>query len=370
MPILGMTPRIILHVDMDYFFAAVEEREHPDYKGKPVIVGADPKGGKGRGVVSTCNYTAREFGVRSGMPISRAWKLCPNAIYAPVNFELYRGVSSRIIGILRGYADKFEQVGIDEAFLDISQKVGNYEEAKELAQKIKGELLEKERLTCSIGIGPNKLISKIAANINKPSGLKIVKPESVINFLSPLPVRSLSGVGIKTEKKLESLGIKTMGRLAEYDVQNLIDVFGRKLGTYFHNSSIGIDEEPVKERDKPESISKIMTLKNDTKKISEIIPEINMLCSEVQSILLERKLMYRSVSIILITSNMKVYSRSRTIEQPTRDLGLFKSIVKELFEKFLTDFEVEIRRIGVKLSSLTKKTDKQKQITSFFINSN
>ncbi|MDI6806177.1 MAG: DNA polymerase IV, partial [Candidatus Bathyarchaeia archaeon] len=129
--------RIIFHVDMDHFFTAVEEREHPEYKGKPVIVGADPKAGKGRGVVSTCNYEARKFGVRSGMPISKAWKLCPQAVYLPVNYELYTKVSERIMGLLRKYADKFEQWGIDEAFLDVTSKVKDYAEAEALARRIK-----------------------------------------------------------------------------------------------------------------------------------------------------------------------------------------------------------------------------------------
>jgi DNA polymerase IV (DinB-like DNA polymerase) len=180
--------RIIFHVDMDKFFAAVEERVHPEIRGKPVIVGAAPKEGKGRGVVSTCNYEARKFGVKSGMPTSRAWTLCPQAVYLSVNFELYIEFSSRIMNILRSYADKFEQWGIDEAFLDISSRVKNYQEAKQLAQEIKGEIYKKEELTCSIGIGPNKLVAKIASDFQKPTGLTIVEEENVKTFLSPLPV--------------------------------------------------------------------------------------------------------------------------------------------------------------------------------------
>jgi DNA polymerase IV (DinB-like DNA polymerase) len=139
--------RIILHVDMDHFFTAIEEREHPEFRGKPVVVGADPKEGRGRGVVSTCNYEARKFGVKSGMPISKAWKLCPQAVYLPVNYDLYEKVSERIMAILRKYADKFESWGIDEAFLDVSSKVKDYVEAEALARQIKKEIFEKERLT-------------------------------------------------------------------------------------------------------------------------------------------------------------------------------------------------------------------------------
>jgi DNA polymerase IV (DinB-like DNA polymerase) len=146
--------RIILHVDMDHFFTAIEERMHPEYRGKPVIVGADPKEGKGRGVVSTCNYEARKYGVRSGMPISRAWRLCPNAIYLPVNYELYTKVSERIMAILRKYADKFESWGIDEAFLDVTSKVRDYAEAEALARQIKKEIFEKKGLHAPLASAP------------------------------------------------------------------------------------------------------------------------------------------------------------------------------------------------------------------------
>src|SRR3989304_4150516 len=180
--------RIIFHLDMDHFFTAVEEREHPEIKGKPVIVGADPKGGKGRGVVSTCNYEARRFGVRSGMPISKAFKLCPDAVYLHVDYELYAKVSNEIMDILRKYGDKFEQWGIDEAFVDVSLRVKNFVEAEALARQIKKEISEKEQLTCSIGIGPNKLVAKIASDIQKPDGLTMVDEKDVKAFLEPLDI--------------------------------------------------------------------------------------------------------------------------------------------------------------------------------------
>src|SRR3989304_595178 len=176
--------RVILHMDMDHFYTAVEEREHPEYKGNPVVVGADPKEGKGRGVVSTSNYEARKAGVRSGMPISRAWKLCPEAIYLPPNFPLYIKVSKEIMEIAQKYADKFEQWGIDEAFLDVSTRVKDYTDAEALANQIKREITMKEQLTCSIGIGPNKLIAKMASEYRKPDGLTVVKDAETEAFLT------------------------------------------------------------------------------------------------------------------------------------------------------------------------------------------
>jgi DNA polymerase IV (DinB-like DNA polymerase) len=178
---------------MDQFYAAVEEREHPEFKGKPVVVGANPKGGRGRGVVSTCNYKAREFGIHSGMPISRAWKHCPEAIYVLPNFKLYAETSSRIMRTLRKHAEKFEQWGLDEAFLDVSSKVRDFGEAERLAEKIKQEIRKSEKLTCSVGIGPNKLVAKIASDFKKPDGLAVVGGKAVESFLAPLPVRRLVG---------------------------------------------------------------------------------------------------------------------------------------------------------------------------------
>src|SRR5512136_1027046 len=166
--------RIIFHLDMDHFYTAVEERENPELKGKPVIVGADPKQGHGRGVVSTSNYKAREAGVRSGMPISRAWRLCPEAVYLPPNFPLYIKASNAVMEIANDFADKFEQWGIDEAFLDVSTRAKNFEEAEAIAKQIKREIKVNEHLTASVGVGPNKLVAKIASDINKPDGLTLV----------------------------------------------------------------------------------------------------------------------------------------------------------------------------------------------------
>ncbi len=209
--------RIIFHLDMDHFYTAVETRENPELKDKPVIVGADPKMGQGRGVVSTSNYEARKSGVRSGMPISRAWKLCPQAVYLPPNFPLYIQASNEIMAIARSFADKFEQWGIDEAFLDVSMKVKNFTEAEVLAKSLKQKIREKENLTASIGVGPNKLIAKIASDHQKPDGLTVVAEEDAENFLQSLPVRKLLWVGRKTEERLKAMGVNTIGELAHYD---------------------------------------------------------------------------------------------------------------------------------------------------------
>jgi DNA polymerase IV (DinB-like DNA polymerase) len=215
---MSQKKRIIFHVDMDHFFTAVEEKQHPELKGRPVIVGADPKQGQGRGVVSTANYEARKYGIQSAMPISRAWKLCPEAVYLPVNYELYTQISNQIMETLRKHADKFEQWGIDEAFLDVTATTETYSHAETLASQIKIEILQQTGLTCSIGIGPNKLVAKVASDFKKPDGLTIVTEEQAEAFLAPLPVRKLLWVGKKTEARLESIGIKTIGQLAQAQI--------------------------------------------------------------------------------------------------------------------------------------------------------
>jgi DNA polymerase IV (archaeal DinB-like DNA polymerase) len=202
--------RVILHVDLDAFFPSVEVREHPELKGKPVVVGADPKEGKGRGVVSSASYEARKYGVRSALPISRAWKLCPNCVYLRPHFDLYIKASNSIMKILKSHADKFEQGGIDEAYLDISSRVKDFDEAGEFAKKLMEEVLDKEKLTCSIGVAPNKMVAKIASDYKKPYGLTVVKEEDVTGFLFPLKVRKIPGVGPKTDRRLKELKIETV----------------------------------------------------------------------------------------------------------------------------------------------------------------
>lgn len=365
-----MQARVIMLVDLDYFFAQCEERRNPSLKDKPVVVCVYSGRSEDSGAVSTANYIARKYGVKSGIPIFLAKKKLKgkDAVFLPVDHEFYGEVSEEIMRILRSHADRFEQVGIDEAYLDVSQKVkGSFEEAKELAQKIKEEVQIQQKLTCSIGIGPNKIVAKIAADIQKPDGLTIVKPEKVENFLSSLLVNRLIGVGIKTRKKMQILGIRTIGDLAKYDVQRLIEVFGKKLGTYFHNASMGIDDEPVQEREEVESIGRISTLKEDTRDSKVILEKTNQLCDEVHAKLVQRGLSFKSVGIVAVMTDMSSRSRSKTFENPTNELEVFKKIVKELFEKFLNESELKARRVGVKVSNFVREQKRQKQITNFTI---
>jgi len=351
--------RMIFHLDMDHFFTAVEEREHPEYKGKPVIVGADPKEGKGRGVVSTCNYEARKFGVRSGMPISKAWKLCPEAVYLPVNYPLYMRVSTEIMTILRVYTDKFEQWGIDEAFMDVSSKVKDYAEAEALAKKIKKEIHEKQGLTCSIGIGPNKLVAKIASDFQKPDGLTIVKEDEVQRFLAPLPTRKLLWVGRKTEQKLATMGIKTIGDLAHYDPTVLAETFG-VMGTQIYLMAHGIDRSEVMERGEVKSISRETTFEEDTSDFEIIFRALDRLSEEVHGDVLEQNLYYKTVTVKIRYENFETHTNSRTLPRITNRLQDLQKTARELTWDYLRA-DRKIRLIGVRVSNFTS-TEKQKTL--------
>jgi DNA polymerase IV (DinB-like DNA polymerase) len=364
--------RIVMLVDLDYFYAQCEERRNPSLKGKPVVVCVYSGRTEESGAVSTANYVARKHGVRSGIPISLAKKKLKDldAVFLPVDHTFYREISEKIMDILRSYADQFEQVGIDEAYIDVTQNTkGSFDEAKKLAARIKKDVWNQQQLTCSIGIGPNKLVAKISADIQKPDGLTVIEPGGIGHTLYPLPIIRLIGVGKKTEKKMVRLGIRTIGDLSRFDVQKLVDVFGRNLGTYFHNASMGIDDEPVQERE-TESLSRISTLKENTRELPVILEEAEKLSDQVHTKLLQRELNFRSVSILVVAKDLSIHSRSKTFENPTKDLQTIKKTVRELFAKFLNESDVEARRIGVKVANLAKEEENQKQLTSFFEPSN
>ena len=341
--------RIIFHLDMDHFYTAVEERERPEIKGAPVIVGADPKGGKGRGVVSTSNYEARKSGVRSGMPISMAWRLCPRAVYLAPNFPLYIRVSGEIMAVARRYAGKFEQWGIDEAFLDVTDKVGCWAEAEVLARRIKKEIKEKEGLTASIGVGPNKLVAKVASDIQKPDGLTIVK-EEVEKFLDPLPVRKLLWVGRKTEAKLKELGVNTIGDLARYDPSVLSSMFG-VVGLQMHLMAKGIDRSEVEEREGVKSISHETTFEEDILDSTIIFQALETLCEDVLKETVKQHLLFKTVTVKIRYQGFETHTRSKTLPFLTNRLrDLQKTANELLFINLRKDRKV--RLIGVRVSSL------------------
>lgn len=351
--------RVILHLDMDHFYTAIEEREQPAIKGRPVIVGADPKEGKGRGVVQTCNYEARKLNIRSGMPISRAWRLCPEATYLQPDFTLYIKVSDEIMSIARKYGDKFEQWGIDEAFLDVTSKAKDFAEAEALAKRIKEEILEKEGLTCSIGIGPNKLIAKIASDYQKPDGLTTVKEEDARTFLAPLPVRKLLWVGRKTEQKLAEMGIKTIGDLASYDPSILTENFG-VTGRQLFTMANGMDKSEVQERSETKSISREITFEEDTPDPQLVLTTLDKLSEQVHEDALNQGFYFRTVTIKVRYENFETHTHSKSLPFMSSQLRDLTEASRELMWHYLKP-ERRIRLIGVRASNL-ESTQKQKTL--------
>lgn len=352
--------RIIFHVDMDHFFAAVEEREHPEVRGKPIIVGADPKEGKGRGVVSTCNYEARKYGCKSGIPITRAWRLCPTAVFLPVNYRLYREVSARIMKTLHSYADKFERWGLDEAFLNVTSKVKDFDEAEKLAQKIKKAIYKKEKLTCSIGVGPNKLVAKIGSDFNKPDGLTVVKREDVKKFLAPLRVNKLLWVGKKTEHKLNRMGIKTIGDLANYDASILFEKFG-VAGTQLYLSAKGIDNSEVQEQWTRKSISREVTFEKDTSESYFIFEMSDAIAEDLQRELIASNFTFKTITIKIRYSNFETHTHGKTLPFFTDKLTYIQKSARDLIQTYLRP-DKKIRLIGIRLSSLFS-TEGQMRLT-------
>jgi DNA polymerase IV (DinB-like DNA polymerase) len=342
-----MTPRIIFHLDMDHFFTAVETRERPELEGKPVVVGADPKNGLGRGVVSTSNYEARKLGVRSGMPISHAYKLCPEAVYLPPNFPLYIQASNEIMAIARQYADGFEQWGIDEAFLDVSKKVNDFAEAEALAKRIKKEIYEKEGLTCTIGVGPNKLVAKVASDFQKPNGLIIVRESDVEKFLHPLPARKLLWVGRKTEEALKEMGINTIGDLSHFDPTLLAEKFG-VAGTQMYLMAQGIDRSKVKERSEVKSISHETTFEEDTIDMQTVAQSMSELAEELS----------KEAASKIRYGNFETHTRSRTLQFMTNRAHDLKKNAQELLFPYLRP-DRKIRLIGLRVSTFVSAEKQQ-----------
>ena len=348
-------PRIILHLDMDSFYASVEMHENPALKGKPVIIGADPKHGTGRGVVSTCSYEARAFGVRSAMPISQAYVLCPQAIYLPPHFPRYSKASEAVMAILRSHNFPFQQVSIDEAFLDISS-LGSFSIAIDWAARIKHAINAQLGLTCSIGIAPTKVVAKIASDVNKPDGLTVVEPENLYSFLTPMPVRKIPGVGSKSEAALFELGIRTIRDLAEYDTRELISRFGLSALTLQAITS-GTDDDRVEERDGARSVSRETTFAEDTLDEQVIAATIDALAQDICRSLADESLRCRTVTIKVRYTGFVTRTKARTLPHYTNDLKTIRSAAHSLLREMFDGRK--IRLLGIRLSSFEKRDARQ-----------
>ena len=364
-----MEARIVFHIDFDYFFAQCEEIRKPDLKSKPVCVCVFSDRGGDSGAIATANYTARKYGVKSGMPIVFAKKRLEgrnDAIFLPTDFEYYSEISEKAMDIMKNHADIFEYVGRDEAYLDVTKRTSvDFSKAAHLAQQIKNTIREKLKMTCSIGVSSNKLISKIASDFKKPDGLTVVMPDKVEVFLEPLRIGIIPGIGKKTEKRFEEMNLTKIQDIKKMDVFTLQKEFGRKNGTYIFNSIRGIDNDPVKEREPSIQYSKIITLKKDSKDLEYLSKNLRNICKELHSIVIKNNRMFRSVGIHFIQSDLSNKTKSRMLKNPTSNFDELVKIAESLLKEGLQNQTKDIRRLGVKVSELSDISG-QSSITSYF----
>ena len=355
--------RIIAHVDMDAFYASVEERHHPELRGRPVVVGADPKGGAGRGVVTAASYAARKYGIRSALPISRAWRLAetarrqgePEAVFVRGDRALYLEVSSRIMAIIGQGVDAFEGASIDEAYVDLSS-MGDLERAQDHARTLKRAILEREGLTCSIGIGPNKLVAKIASDFRKPDGLTVVRPDEVQGFLDGLPIRVIPGVGPKTEGFLRERGIKVVADLRGLELTQAREWLG-KGGEDLHRKARGLSDDPVSSEWERKSVGEQETFEADTLDPVFVLERARDLAETVfRRFVSDGFTIFRTVTITVRFSGFLTVSRSRTGKTPFTSAEQLHAEVRGLLEPFFDAREnpkgKKIRLIGVRVEKL------------------
>lgn len=303
-----------MHLDMDAFFASIEQRDNPEYRGKPVVVGALPGN---RGVVSTCSYEARAFGIHSAMPISEAYRRCPDAIYLHPNMERYVAVSQQLMDCLQEISPLIEPVSIDEAYLDISGMERLFGSAKQIGQRTKTLIQDRLQLTASAGIGPNRLIAKLASDAQKPDGLTVVSAEDILDFLAPMPVSNLRGIGTQTLKIFNHLQIHTVAQLRAISLEKLQQQFGSKSGAYFYNQSRGIASDNVGRERKRQSISKETTFNEDIADQDTLRNTLLWLSSEVARIARSEHLSGTVITLKIRLAGFETHTKQRQLDKPT-----------------------------------------------------
>ena len=349
--------RKIIHIDMDAFFAAVEQREDPDLKGKPVIVGGSAEE---RGVVSTCSYEARKFGIHSAMSTAKALKLCPQAILVYPHFEIYSKVSEDINTIFHEYTDLVEPLSLDEAYLDVTENKASIASATRIAFEIKEKILMKTKLTASAGVSYNKFRAKTASGYKKPDGLTVVTPENAERFISALPIGSFYGVGKVTEKRMLELGIKNGADLKKWGLEDLINNFG-KSGDWFYQLARGIDESLVEPYHERQSFGREITLLKDITDMDQIIKILSELAGEVEKILKEYETAGRTITLKVKYFDFKQSTRSITLTNPIQSSNLIMKQVKILLLKTMAG-EKKIRLLGIQVSHFKENYRKNNSI--------
>jgi len=359
--------RVIGHIDLDYFYAQVEEVEDPSVKDRPVVVCVFSGRTEDSGVVSTSNYKARALSVKSGMPIATAKKKLDghDPVIIKMEHEKYEAVSERVMGLVSERVDVFEKAGIDEAFFDVTASSGgDYTAAAKIAQGIKDVIFRNEGLTCSVGLGRSKVVAKLGSDSAKPGGLMTVLPESTEAFLGPLLVTRLYGVGSKTAAILDGIGVKTVEELSRIDPSILEKHFGRKLGSYLLAAASGTDADPVLANLEPTQFSRIVTLKRDTRDVRDALGQLAEGIASLQAKLAGSGKSFRTISAIGILTDLSTRTKSKTFDTPIKDPALIKESAFALFSDLVESTDKDLRRVGVRVSELSDSMD-QRSLSEF-----
>jgi DNA polymerase-4 len=349
--------RKIIHIDMDAFYASVEQRDNPELRGKAIVVGGSPEG-RG-GVVATASYEARKFGIRSAMSSKQAKQLCPHAIFVYPRFAAYKEVSEHIREIFSRYTDLIEPLSLDEAYLDVTVDKQNIGSAIDIAKRIKQAIKDELQLTASAGVSINKFVAKIASDLNKPDGLAFIGPAQVEDFMEQLPVEKFHGVGKVTAEKMKSLGIHTGADLKKMTEEEIVHFFG-KVGHFYYNIVRGIDEREVQPERETKSVGAEDTFPYDLTDINEMNAELDKIAEIVCTRLQKHELKGRTLTLKIKYSDFKVITRSRSFNKPVNDFGTIVTNAKELL--LATDPEKEkIRLLGISLSNFNEAVQNKKE---------
>ncbi len=331
---------------MDAFYASVEQRDNPELMGKPLIVGGDPYK---RGVVAACSYEARAFGIHSAMPGKIAFKRCPQAIFIRPNFEKYRKISVQIREIFFEYSDLVEPLSLDEAFLDVTKNKKHIPYATEVALQIRNDILERTALTASAGVSFNKFLAKIASDVNKPNGIKVVKPGDAATFINTLPIRKFFGVGKVTEEKMKRIGIKSGADLKQYDKQKLIEIFG-KAGGYFYDIAHAQDNRPVIPQRERKSLGKEMTLHQDIDDTEQMLKILERITLQLESLIEQKGILGKTLTLKVKYADFQSVTRSVTLPEPIKTMDLIMQHTRRLLNETEAG-EKKVRLLGLTISN-------------------
>jgi DNA polymerase-4 len=348
----GVNTRTILHVDMDAFYASVEQRDDPSLRGRPVIVG----GTGGRGVVAAASYEVRRHGVHSAMPMREAMRRCPDAVCVRPRIGHYADVSKQVFAVFHEFTPLVQGLSLDEAFLDVTAGTGDLGDGERVAHEIKRRIRSRTGLTASVGVASNKLVAKIASDLRKPDGLVVVRPDEINAVLDPLPIRKLFGLGAKTAPKVEALGIHTLGELRQASAARLRPVFGRYTERVLQRAA-GIDNRPVVPDQDEKQISAEETFDADIADHARLRTEIVRLADKVSARLRSRELTAACVTVKIRRKDFTTYSRQRHFEPPTQETRVITSIATELLDAWLAaQPRAALRLLGVGVSDLQPAT--------------